>query len=187
MAEFKPPLKETSSFFEKNRFKRGFKRKKDLSKHHRAARKRMSGLLSHWFGVGLIPIMPGTWGSAAALPFVWAMTHYGSAWVLWCSIVILSALGIWAAGRYALAIETDDPSEVVIDEVAGQWITFALVPPVTLELLLIGFLLFRVFDIWKPWPVRWADRHIHGGLGIMLDDILAGVYACLGLYLVTLF
>ena len=71
---------------------------------------------------------------------------------------------------------TEDPGAIVIDEVAGQWLVLVAAPLDPLAYAL-AFLLFRIFDIWKPWPVRWADRHVKGGLGIMLDDILAAIYA----------
>jgi phosphatidylglycerophosphatase A len=86
--------------------------------------------------------------------------------------------GWWAAATVAKAEGIEDPAEIVIDEVAGQWLVLVAAPPSPLAYSL-AFLLFRIFDIWKPWPVRWAERRVKGGLGIMLDDILAAVYAAL--------
>lgn len=80
---------------------------------------------------------------------------------------------------------TDDPKEVVVDEVAGQWLVLAAIPADP-ALFALGFVLFRIFDIFKPWPVRWADRQVGGGLGIMLDDLLAALYGALILSLVNL-
>ncbi len=95
-------------------------------------------------------------------------------------MVILA--GVWAAGVYIRLSGAPDPRPVVVDEVAGQWL--ALLPAALDPLhFAIGFLLFRLFDIAKLWPVSWADRSLHGGLGVMLDDILAGAYAGFGLWL----
>ncbi len=125
---------------------------------------RLARLLASWFGAGFLPTAPGTWGSAAALP--------------------LAALLFWAGGSLllglaALAVRDDadqDPAWIVIDEVVGQWLTLLLIPPGWLGYGL-GFALFRLFDIKKPWPVDEIDRRVKGGLGIMLDDVLAGLYA----------
>ncbi|MBC8268055.1 MAG: phosphatidylglycerophosphatase A [Rhodospirillaceae bacterium] len=143
-------------------------------------------LLATWFGSGLLPIMPGTWGSLAALPFAWAL-HITFGW----SGMALAALaafviGIWASNAYISRLGGDDPGPVVIDEVAGQWLTLvpaAYLAPFAPDLItyLVAFVLFRIADIFKPWPASWADRTIHGGLGIMLDDILAAIYSGLAL------
>ena len=97
-------------------------------------------------------------------------------WGLLAGAVIIFGIGIPASNAVIRQDGTDDPSKVVVDEVAGQWL--ALVPAALDPILfLIGFLAFRLFDIWKPWPVGWADRSVHGGLGVMLDDMLAGLFA----------
>lgn len=133
-------------------------------------------LLSTWFGIGLLPRAPGTWGSLAALPFAWVLAvNYGPL-ALALAAVIVSFVGWWAASVYVNRTGADDPGEVVIDEVAGQWLALVFVPPDPL-LYLAGFAAFRLFDIRKPFPVGWLDRHIGGGLGVMLDDIAAGFYA----------
>lgn len=131
--------------------------------------------LATWFGAGLLPKAPGTWGSLAALPFAWVITGLGGAPLLAGAVVVVSLVGWWAADRYARASAVADPGQVVIDEVAGQWLVLTMVPQ-DLSGYLLGFLLFRLFDIVKPWPVSWADRRVKGGLGIMLDDLLAGAY-----------
>jgi phosphatidylglycerophosphatase A len=92
-------------------------------------------------------------------------------------------IGWWAAATVARASAVEDPGAVVIDEVAAQWLVLLAAPPAPLPYAL-AFLLFRIFDIWKPWPVRWADQHVKGGIGIMLDDLLAAVYAILTLWVV---
>jgi phosphatidylglycerophosphatase A len=133
-------------------------------------------LLGTGFGVGFLPIAPGSWASLAALPVAWAMVR------IWGVLGLTAAAGIaFAVGWWAVAIVTKagggkDPPEIVIDEVAGQWLVLVPTPPDPLAYSL-AFLLFRIIDIWKPWPVRWADRHVKSGLGIMLDDLLAASYA----------
>ncbi len=92
--------------------------------------------------------------------------------------------GWWAAATVAAASGLEDPGAIVVDEVAAQWLVL-LAAPLDPFVWALAFVLFRVFDIWKPWPVGWADRHIHGGLGIMLDDLLAAGYALLALAALT--
>lgn len=135
-------------------------------------------LLATWFGVGLIPIAPGTWGSLAALPFAWAIRSLWGATGLAIAVAIVFFTGWWAAAAVIKTSGIKDPGFLVIDEVAGQWLVLLAAPRDPLAWIL-AFLLFRIFDIWKPWPVRWADRDITGGLGVMLDDLLAAVYAVL--------
>ncbi|HMA52514.1 MAG TPA: phosphatidylglycerophosphatase A [Magnetospirillaceae bacterium] len=133
-------------------------------------------LLCSWFGAGWMKPAPGTWGSAAALPLGWLLWWIGGTPALAIATALVFALGWWASERIVRADGLEDPSWVVIDEVAGQWLTLLLTPPSLLDYA-VGFALFRLFDIWKPWPVSWADQKIKGGLGIMLDDILAGLMA----------
>lgn len=137
-------------------------------------------LIATWFGSGLLPKIPGTWGSAAALPFAWGIMWFGGPWTLLAFAVGAFVVGIWAAGMYSKHSGIKDAGPIVIDEVAGQWLTLipAGLDPV---LFLIGFFLFRAADILKPWPANWADRELEGGLGVMLDDIFAGIYAAIGL------
>lgn len=136
----------------------------------------IAAALATWFGSGLLPKAPGTWGSLAAIPFGLALTWYCNPWFLFAGALAVFAAGIWAGGRYAEERNLDDPGAVVIDEVAGQWI--ALVPAALNPwLILLAFLAFRVFDILKPWPVGLLDRRLKGGLGIMADDVAAGLYA----------
>lgn len=138
-------------------------------------------LLATWFGAGLLPGMPGTWGSLAALPFAWAIHLFGGPAGLALAAVVVFFIGIWAAEIYAAESGAADPGAVVIDEVAGQWLTLALAAPLDPMFYALGFVFFRIADIVKPWPVGWADRELKGGLGIMADDILAAVYAALAL------
>jgi phosphatidylglycerophosphatase A len=139
-------------------------------------------LVATWFGSGLLPKAPGTWGSLAALPFAWVIQTLGGQVALLLAAVAVFFLGWWASERFERESGIKDPGVVVIDEVAGQWLTLAFVPISPLGYAL-GFALFRVADIVKPWPASLADREMGGGLGIMIDDMIAGAYAGLGLYL----
>ena len=135
-------------------------------------------LLATWFGAGYLPIAPGSWGSLAALPFAWAIRNLLGVGGLAAASAIVFIIGWWAAATVSKASAIEDPGAVVIDEVAGQWLVLLAAPP-DLVAYALAFLLFRIFDVWKPWPARWADRHVKGGLGIMLDDLFAAVYAAI--------
>jgi len=140
-------------------------------------------LLATWFGAGLLPKIPGTWGSLAALPFAWYIGAAFGAIGLVLAATIVFAVGCWAAGTVTRAGGVRDPGFIVIDEVAAQWLVLAVAPTDPLAYA-VGFVLFRVADIVKPFPANWADRALHGGLGIMLDDVFAALYA--GLVLLVL-
>ena len=137
-------------------------------------------LVATWFGAGLLPITPGSWGSLAALPFAWAINNLWGITGLGVAAAMAFFVGWWAAATVARASAVEDPGAIVIDEVAAQWLVLLAAPPAPLPYAL-AFLLFRIFDIWKPWPAGWAERHVKGGLGIMLDDIFAAVYAMISL------
>jgi len=141
-------------------------------------------VLATWFGIGYLPKAPGTWGSLAALPFAWLILTAGGQNLLFVSILITFVIGWWASEVYIQREGGKDPGPVVIDEVVGQWLTLSVVTP-DLIIYGLGFLLFRIFDVFKPWPIGLADRRIDGGFGIMIDDVLAGVYAAASLYLIT--
>lgn len=143
---------------------------------------RFAFLLATWFGAGLLPKAPGTWGSLAAVPIAALLYLWGGNLAVATAALVAFLAGIWASAVYVRETGTEDPGAVVIDEVAGQWLVLAAVPFDPL-LYGAGFVLFRLFDIAKPWPVSWADRHVKGGLGVMLDDMLAGVYGGVALYL----
>jgi phosphatidylglycerophosphatase A len=101
----------------------------------------------------------------------------------WAITVVIAVVGVWAADRTATFLRTKDPQCVVVDEVSGQLLTYvAALAPLNWKYLLLGFILFRAFDIWKPFPARQAES-LPGGLGIMADDWMAGVYAALGLWI----
>ena len=127
--------------------------------------------------VGRIRPAPGTWGSAAALLPAAALALGGN-WLLEVGVVIACIIGVKAADNYEAHSGKKDASEVVIDELAGQWIAL-LVVPLDWRWWLAAFVLFRLFDIVKPWPINRLDKRVGGGLGIMLDDLVAGVMAAL--------
>jgi phosphatidylglycerophosphatase A len=133
--------------------------------------------LATWGYSGKSTFMPGTCGSLAALPFAWLIqTAFGGYGLLLASVLIC-AFGIWISDKYLISsgATSKDPKEVVIDEVAGQWLMLSVVP-LTIPAYVIGFVLFRLFDITKPYPISWIDRKLEGGMGIMLDDMLAAVF-----------
>jgi phosphatidylglycerophosphatase A len=134
-------------------------------------------LLSFGFGSGLAPKAPGTFGTLAAVPLYLLLSDVSLP--VYLAVVVLGALlGIWLCGYTAHRLGEHDHPSIVWDEVVGYFITM-IAAPAGWSWLLLGFLLFRLFDILKPWPIRWVDRHVHGGFGIMLDDVLAGAMAWL--------
>ena len=143
-----------------------------------------AGWIATGFGSGLSPIAPGTAGSLLALLPWLALRELPLSYYA-VTIAMAFALGIWACGWVVRTLQVSDPGTAVWDEFVGQWI--ALVPLLVWPRgglwIIVGFILFRIFDIWKPWPVSWADRRIGGGFGVMLDDAIAGAYAALVLAL----
>ncbi len=134
------------------------------------------------FGSGLAPIAPGTFGTIAAIPVYWLMSGLPLISYLLLTLIAFIA-GIWICQRSADWLGKDDPSAVVWDEIVGYLVTM-IAAPVGWQWMLIGFVLFRFFDIIKPWPIRWFDKNLHGGLGIMVDDVVAGVFATLILHFI---
>jgi phosphatidylglycerophosphatase A len=177
---------------------------KTESEPQRPARKpRLSFFIATACGLGYLPKVPGTWGSLAGLGLFWAfqpaikqlivqfhpdayfaVAQFNPGVILTAGLsLFLAILGVWAAGQAAELVRSKDPQFVVIDEVSGQHLTYFLaLAPVNWKYLLLGFILFRVFDIWKPFPARQAES-LPGGWGIMADDWVAAVYAALGLWL----
>ena len=146
-----------------------------------------AGLIATVGGVGYLRPGPGTWGSAVAIPPAWALHGLGGFPLLLIATVVVVAVGVWAVGAMTRGAADHDPSEAVIDEVAGMWIAlwplsaglwFAGAAPWVFPWpgWVGGFLLFRLFDIWKPGPVGWADR-METPLGTVLDDVIAGAIA----------
>ncbi len=143
-----------------------------------------ASLVATWFGAGLIPFASGTWGSLAALPFAWIIQTYAGPPGLIAAAVVATLAGIWASNVLSARSAVNDPGFIVIDEVAAMFLTLAAAPR-TWWAYAIGFLLFRAADIVKPWPASWCDREVHGGLGVMLDDLVAGLYAAAATWIIT--
>ncbi len=137
--------------------------------------------LATWFGCGYSPKGPGTAGSLGALAVAWPLRHQPP-WFFALLALLFLAPAIWSAGSTALQVGKKDPQIVVIDEVIGQWIALAGALAYSPASWIVAFLLFRTFDIWKPWPVRQLER-LPSGTGIVMDDVMAGLYAALVLYL----
>lgn len=130
-------------------------------------------LLSTWFGLGKIPFLPGTMGSLGALPFAWIIQQEMGSQVLLTAALTAFLVGIAAIEVYMKSYPGEhDRHEIVIDEVAGQWLLLAALPH-TVTGYAIGFFLFRLLDMWKPWPIKLFDDHIPGSYGVMADDIVA--------------
>ena len=142
------------------------------------------GWVAAGFGAGFAPKAPGTVGSLAALLPWWFFLQHLSLPLYIGVLVATFALGCWAAHWVIARTGIDDPSIVVWDEYVGMWIAL-LAAPAGWPWMLVAFAAFRLFDIWKPWPVSWADQKLHGGFGAMLDDAIAGVYALLVLQAVA--
>jgi phosphatidylglycerophosphatase A len=140
-------------------------------------------LLATWFFCGYVPVGPGTAGSLAAIGIAWLLHHYAgiSGIAMGLLGVILAAPAVWAAGAVSREKELKDPQIVVADEVVGQWLTLAGATQLNWKSWLAAFVLFRLFDIWKPPPVRQLER-MPGGIGIVADDAMAGVYGALVLF-----
>lgn len=132
-------------------------------------------LLAFGFGSGLVSKAPGTFGTLTALPFYWLLVQTNlTIYSMVTAIVVVS--GVWICGEAAKKLGEHDFAGIVWDEIAGYLITMWLVA-FSWQAMVVGFLLFRVFDIVKPWPIKWVDRRVQGGLGIILDDVLAGIFA----------
>jgi phosphatidylglycerophosphatase A len=142
-------------------------------------------------GVGYLPLAPGTWGSLVGVLIFLLYTNFATfggysmiAWIVF--IVAVCAVGIWASAQAERIFDEEDPQRVVVDEVAGQLIAYSPVAVLDWKHLLIGFVLFRLFDIWKPYPINKL-QDLHGGFGVMADDILAGIYSAMIIYTLTFF
>lgn len=128
------------------------------------------------FGSGLSPFMPGTAGTIAAIPLVLLIASFNSLPVFLTAVAVSCIVGVYLCGKTADDMEVHDHSAIVWDEVAGLLITMIAVP-ISWQTVLVGFLVFRFFDIVKPWPLSYFDKHVHGGFGIMIDDIIAGLFS----------
>jgi len=131
--------------------------------------------LATWGGAGFLPLAPGTWGSLAALPLGWALSWSGP-WGYGLGVAAILAAALWSSGPAQDCLGGEDHPAIVIDEVAGQLITLAGVA-LTWQNVLAGFIIFRLLDIIKPWPIRWLSRGPSGSLEVVIDDVMAGVMA----------
>ena len=138
---------------------------------------KLASFIASVFGVGYIPFASGTFGSLLALAPAFALMHEGGLWLLGGAAGAVSILGIWVCDIHVRITGRHDPSECVIDEVAGQWLA-CIAAPLTLPGYLLAFGAFRLFDIVKPWPASTAEG-APGGLGVMLDDLVAGLMAAI--------
>jgi phosphatidylglycerophosphatase A len=146
----------------------------------------LAKLIATALGAGYSPIAPGTCGTAVAVPLAWALASL-SMWQFAIVAVLVTMIGIACAHRADLAWGSHDNQRIVIDEVAGYLITVAPVDRHSWAPLAVGFLMFRIFDIVKPPPVRWLDEHLPGGWGVVLDDVAAGVMGAITMLLLDHF
>lgn len=151
-------------------------RKTLTSAQRRALLATPAGWIACGFGSGLAPVAQGSCGSLAAI-LPWLLLRELSLAANLAVIVLGFLLGVWACERASRALGVDDHRALVWDEFVGLWI--ALLPALLAPwwAIVLGFALFRLFDVWKPWPIREFDRRLHGGLGVMVDDVVAGVFA----------
>ncbi|ARO14651.1 phosphatidylglycerophosphatase A [Ketogulonicigenium robustum] len=152
----------------------------------------MTRFISTVFYIGLLKPAPGTWGSALAVILAWLLWQMGGLWLVLAATVVVFFIGLWASQREIASTGIKDPGYIVIDEVVGQWIALwpvfvgghmmaRVIDGNILRMwpgFVAAFVLFRLFDIWKPGPIGWADRR-GDALGLMLDDVIAGVFAAL--------
>ena len=140
-------------------------------------------LLAFGFGAGLSPKAPGSVGTIVAVLIYLVLPSMPP--IIYAGLVLLSfVFGIWICGKTAEDLGVHDHGGIVWDEFVGYWVTMFMAPS-GLFWVLLGFVLFRLLDIFKPWPIKWADKELAGGLGIMLDDVLAGIMAALGMQAVV--
>ena len=140
-------------------------------------------LLALGFGTGCVPRAPGTAGTLVGVFLYLLLQNLGD--LIYLAIVlVLFVVGIWVCGRTARDLGMHDHQAIVWDEIVGYLVTMIMAPPGWVWVL-SGFVLFRLFDIWKPWPIRWADRRVTGGLGVMLDDVIAGIYGLIMLQIIV--
>ncbi|EMP53906.1 phosphatidylglycerophosphatase A [Marinobacter santoriniensis NKSG1] len=139
-------------------------------------------LLAFGFGSGAAARAPGTWGSLAAIP-IWYAFAWLPGFAYWLVVGLAFLVGVWLCGRTARDLKVHDHGGIVWDEFVGMWIALGLFPD-QIYGVLMAFALFRLFDIAKPWPIGWLDQHLPGGLGIMVDDVVAGFLALASLYVI---
>ncbi len=140
-------------------------------------------LLATGFGSGLAKYVPGTMGTLAAIPFYLLLAQLPFGWYL-VAVLVAALIGVKICTITSGDMKVHDHGSIVWDEFVGFWITMAIAPTVSWQWVFTGFILFRFFDMVKPWPISWLDKHVKGGFGIMVDDILAGFMAMIALWVV---
>lgn len=143
----------------------------------------ISGFLAFGLGAGLFRFAPGTMGTLVAVPFALLFISLPFPW-FWPALAILFLVGVRLCGVTARKLGRHDPGGIVWDEMVGYWLCIAFVP-LSWPWWLAAFVLFRIFDIVKPWPIRWVENRLGGGLGIMMDDVIAALYAIAALFLMN--
>ena len=141
-------------------------------------------LLAVGLGSGMSPIMPGTMGSAMAIP-LWLLFDGLQPFLYWVLIVVAFIFGCFLCQKTSDDTHTHDSGHIVWDEFVGMWITLFFIPQISILWVTIAFVAFRIFDMAKPWPIRWFDKRVPGGFGIMVDDVIAAIFSSLSVYLLT--
>ena len=141
-------------------------------------------LLAVGLGSGMSPIMPGTMGSAMAIP-LWLLFDGLQPFLYWVLIVVAFIFGCFLCQKTSDDTHTHDSGHIVWDEFVGMWITLFFIPQISVLWVAIAFVAFRVFDMAKPWPIRWFDKRVPGGFGIMVDDVIAAIFSSLTVYALT--
>ncbi|MWP48987.1 MULTISPECIES: phosphatidylglycerophosphatase A [unclassified Gilliamella] len=136
-------------------------------------------------GSGLSPIMPGTMGSLMAIP-LWLLFYGLQPALYWVFILVTFIFGCFICQKTSDDTHTHDSGHIVWDEFVGMWITLFFIPQLSVMWIAIAFIAFRIFDMAKPWPIRWFDKRIPGGFGIMVDDVIAAIFSSFTVYIMTL-
>ncbi len=140
-------------------------------------------LLALGFGTGCVPKLPGTAGTLVGV-LIYLLLQNLEVLIYLTIVIVLFAMGIWLCGKTIQKLGAHDHPAIVWDEIVGYLVTMIMAPSGWVWILL-GFVIFRLFDIWKPWPIRWADRKVTGGFGVMLDDVIAGLYGLIMLQIIV--
>lgn len=142
-------------------------------------------LLAVGLGSGMSPIMPGTMGSAMAIP-LWLLFNGLQPYLYWVLIVVAFIFGCFLCQKTSDDTHTHDSGHIVWDEFVGMWITLFFIPQISVLWIAMAFFAFRVFDMAKPWPIRWFDKRVPGGFGIMADDVIAAIFSSVTVYVIAL-
>jgi phosphatidylglycerophosphatase A len=172
-----------SKFLDINTFKKSMQRNYTVPPIPSSIWKNPWHFIAFGFGTGTIPVAPGTFGTLIAIPFYLFLTAYSPTTYIILTIAI-SVFSIWLCNKVSQEINVHDHQGMCIDEIVGYLVTM-IGAPYGWRWILLGFVLFRIFDIWKPWPIRQVDAQVTGGLGMILDDVLAGVYSLIIIHILA--